>query len=266
MVFQGRLNSLSHLLNRLNNPNLDQTLHFKTIDSSNLEAHRRRSEFSNQNVLIVADRQTAGKGQHGRQWESAPGLGLWMTLFVGRSEHLQHSMQLLSLYSGLTMQEAINSFTDIPVTLKWPNDIMINGLKCGGILTEIQWSGTNPSSVIIGIGLNVFHTLGNFPPAIRDQATSLHLAGWEAVQPSQLLEQFLDYFFGNMGLLDQPVALADTWNNHAFQLNKSVFWNDGHQTLQGDFLGIDSTGAAQIQIGNELRLYRSGEIRLAKNL
>lgn len=251
-------------LSRPNHPALDEIIYLETVDSTNLEAHRRRSEFPAQNILFISEEQTAGKGQHGRQWESTAGLGLWMTLLLGRPLDLEHNLQLLSLYCGIVIQETIASLTTINTTLKWPNDIMIGSQKCGGILTEIQWHGSSPKTAIIGVGLNVHHGLADFPSSIRDTAISLGMVGWKEANQEQIVERILHYFFSGIDRLNQPIGLAKAWNIHAFKLNELVWWNDGSDTIEGKFLGVNQRGEAQIQIQNTIKSYGSGEIHLVK--
>lgn len=114
-------------------------------------------------AVFVADRQTAGRGRRGRVWESRPGLGLWCSVaLAGGPEGLNFAAPLAVMAA---LQE------QVPVVLKWPNDILIDGKKVCGVLVEHRagWSA-------VGIGLNVGHALDDFSPALRETATSLALA------------------------------------------------------------------------------------------
>ncbi len=243
---------------------LDEVLLFETLDSTNLEAHRRRAEFADRNILLISAAQSAGKGQLGRTWESKAGLGLWMSLFLSRPDFLVHNLQHLSLYTGIVLQQAINELTGVEATLKWPNDIMLGSRKCGGVLTEIQWMGESVTSAIIGIGINLAHTPADFPDDLHSSAISLQMAGWQRPDSGQFLNHFIQLFFRELDLLDQGEAIADRWNKQAFKLNEMIYWQFNNHELSGQFLGINSQGEAQILVNGIKRNFRSGEIRLKK--
>jgi regulator of RNase E activity RraA len=97
---------------------LDDTLLFSTIDSTNLEAHRNRERFAGRNVLLIAEEQTAGKGRLDRTWESKSGLGLWASLFIGRTEFFRYDLQYLSLLTGIVIQRTLTGLCDIQTQLK----------------------------------------------------------------------------------------------------------------------------------------------------
>lgn len=244
-------------------PNIDKIINLVTIDSTNTEAHKRREEFAGQNVIIVSDTQTTGQGQQGRQWESGRGLGLWMTLFLGRPHHLKYNFQLLSHYTGLILHKAISKQVSSDLTLKWPNDIMIGRRKCGGILTKIQWLGDSAVSVIIGVGVNLSHEPTDFSESIRETATSLKHEGWSDPDRGVLLECFIQEFFTQMSILNTPNDLVAAYNKTAFQIDKNVEWVASDQKLSGKFLGINNKGEAQIQIKDKHHNFRNGEISIS---
>ena len=113
----------------ISHPDLDEIIFLKTIDSTNLELKRRRLEFRGSNVLVVSDEQSQGKGQKGRKWESAAGLGLWMSLHLGRESSLSHNVQLLSIFTGIIVHKIVSPLLSTNIQLKWPNDIMISSKK-----------------------------------------------------------------------------------------------------------------------------------------
>ncbi len=194
---------------------LDQIVVLETIDSTNLEAHRKRHKHAGSNVLFLAGKQTAGRGRGGHHWESRPDLGLWMSLFISRPEHLAHDFQRISLLAGLVLHQTIAPLVNPHPRLKWPNDVMLDDKKCAGILTELQWSGSQLQSAIIGLGINLYHTPTDFGPDIRDTAISLQLAGWKHPDRELLLDRIIKNFFEQLKLLDQAETLTDQWNEQA---------------------------------------------------
>ncbi|MEA3287472.1 MAG: biotin--[acetyl-CoA-carboxylase] ligase [Candidatus Marinimicrobia bacterium] len=250
---------ISH--NRIH-PELDDILIFETLDSTNQEAYRRRSEFVGHNILFISNEQTLGKGQYGRHWESEAGLGLWMSLLLGSPTVLKHDLQLLSLYVGIVICRSLTTLMDVDISLKWPNDIIIGNRKCGGVLTEVQWAGATAVSATIGIGINLEHRLTDFSVSIQQTATSLHLAGWEKPDREQVLKNIVQVFFNNIDLLDRAADLAKEWNKVAFKINEPIQWSYNNTIQEGQFLGITETGEAQILRGGVIHNFRSGEIQL----
>lgn len=241
-------------------PQLDQAHHYQVIDSTNSEAHRQRETARGQNILYVADEQTKGKGQHGRTWESNAGQGLWASLFISRPGLMRYDLSLLSLYTGLTLQTTIKQLTNIDIALKWPNDIMIGAKKCGGILTEAQWSGSKPQSAIIGFGINLKQGEMDFSPDIRKFSTSLLLEGHE-IDRDRLVQDITSSFLDQIGLLQDADQLLSQWNTHAWKLDEEVQWQQGDEVVTGIFHGVTAEGHARIQVGAAIQTFSSGEIR-----
>jgi len=250
----------------ISHPELNEIIHLKTVDSTNLELKRRRHEFQGKNILIISDKQTAGQGQKNRNWESASGLGLWMSLYLGSPQVLSHHFQLLSIYTGKIVHKMITPLLDREIRLKWPNDIMCGAKKCGGILTEVQWQGTAAISAIVGIGINLNHQRGDFSPTIQKTATSLLLEGLQKPDRMMLAQTFVNEFFQGLGQLDHGKKLATRWNMVAYMLNQTVLWETSDRSLTGQFSGINEWGDALINIEGKIQTFHTGEIRLRSPL
>lgn len=104
-------------------------------------------------TLVVADAQLAGRGRAGRRWASAPGAGVWLTLLERPNDAA--ALAVLSLRVGLRMARVLERWTDAPVQLKWPNDVLVGGRKLGGILIEARWREQRLEWVAIGVGINI---------------------------------------------------------------------------------------------------------------
>ena len=125
---------------------------FDSVPSTLTVAHA-MAPASESGTLIIAEEQTAGRGRHGRQWSSAPGAGLWLTLIERPTD--ARALEVLALRCGLLAAEALDALADAPIGVKWPNDLYVDGRKLAGILIETRWRGTAPDWVAIGFGLNV---------------------------------------------------------------------------------------------------------------
>lgn len=133
-------------------------------ESTMIEAARLADAGAAHGSAVIADEQTAGQGRLGRKWHSEPHAGLYVS-FVLRVE----DAGVLTLALGLAAAEAIERTAGIACDLRWPNDVLIGGKKCAGILVNAE-----PGACIAGIGINVNHT--SFPPELARLATSLRIA------------------------------------------------------------------------------------------
>jgi BirA family biotin operon repressor/biotin-[acetyl-CoA-carboxylase] ligase len=152
---------------------------FESIDSTMNAAARLAREGCASGTVVGAEEQTAGVGRHGRSWHSEPEAGLYVSLVL-RLPLGAEALPLVMLVLGLATQEAIAKVTGLAADLRWPNDVLLGGRKCAGILAQLEGG-----VVIAGIGINVSHA--RFPQEIEDLATSLRLEGAAAVSREDLL-------------------------------------------------------------------------------
>ena len=135
--------------------------------------------------VVFAERQTAGRGQYGRRWESAPYRGLWLSILLRPALTLQESPQLTSLLAEV-VAETITEQTGCATTIKPPNDIYIAGRKVAGILVEGRTENGGGYVAVAGIGINVNQTVDEFPEELRATATSLAMATGRRIDRAQL--------------------------------------------------------------------------------
>ena len=131
-------------------------------------------------TVVGADEQTAGRGRYGRVWHSEPGSGLYVSEVL-RLRLPPADLPAVTLTLGLAVAEAILNTTGIPCDLRWPNDVMVAGKKCAGILVQLQ-----DDAVIAGIGVNVNQTV--FPEELQPLATSLRIVSGREQSRDALFE------------------------------------------------------------------------------
>ena len=155
-------------------------------------------EGGEEGTLAVAEKQTAGRGRRGKVWESPIGTGIWMSLLL-RPQILPTEAPMLTLLGGLAIADAIEDETGLAAEIKWPNDILINGKKAVGILTEMDCEMSQVNFVILGMGINV--NTEAFPKELQDTATSLFLESGKSCSRKRLVqgimkkvEQYYDTF------------------------------------------------------------------------
>jgi len=147
---------------------------YDTIGSTN----DRALDVGGDGTVIVADTQTSGRGRRGRTWHSTPGLGLWFSIAF------EHGTEGLAFAAPLAVRDAVRDICDVRV--KWPNDVLIEGRKFCGVLVERRGDVT-----AVGIGINVKHIADDFPPELRDQATSLERATGQTIDRGDILRRVL---------------------------------------------------------------------------
>jgi len=125
---------------------------FGEVPSTLDMAHPLARAGAPEGTLILAERQTAGRGRSGRAWSSEEGAGIWMTLLARPRDDA--ALEVLSLRVGLAAARALEAFTDSEVRVKWPNDLMLDDGKLGGILIESRWRDERADWIAIGIGIN----------------------------------------------------------------------------------------------------------------
>src|SRR5262245_10290190 len=161
--------------------------HFTAIDSTNDQLKRmvEAPEFT----CVVADRQTAGKGRHGRSWHSAEGDGLYLSVLL-YPQGPPEKITSLSLMAGIAVAEVLIAL-DVPfVDIKWPNDVLVNERKVCGILVEGTSSNADRYRIILGIGVNLNHR--SFPEKLSRTATSLLIETGNPVDLERFCEQLLE--------------------------------------------------------------------------
>lgn len=202
---------------------MGQTIYFyEETDTTNNRARELALEGASEGTLVVAEKQTAGRGRRGKVWESPLGTGIWMSLVL-RPQIAPAEASVLTLLCGLATAEAIEAETGLSAGIKWPNDILINGKKAVGILTEMDCEMSEVHFVIPGIGINV--NTASFPPEIAEIATSLYLECGKTVSRRRLVHRVLERLeehyetFLRTGSFD---AMLEDYRKHCITLGKEV--------------------------------------------
>jgi BirA family biotin operon repressor/biotin-[acetyl-CoA-carboxylase] ligase len=176
-----------------------QVRHFPSVGSTNVLALEAAQAGARSGVW-VADEQTAGRGRGGHGWHSAAGDGLYVSALV--APPLPMTMALwLSLATGLAARTAVVEATSMTVDIRWPNDLLLHGRKCGGILVETAVEGEMLRYAVIGIGINVNHR--SFPAELEAIATSLRLESGGEISREALLAALLRSLDKEISLLVQ---------------------------------------------------------------
>ena len=131
-------------------------------------------------LVVFAEQQTAGRGQHGKHWESAPRQGLWFSILLRPGLALAESARLTT-WAAQAVATSISRELSLPAKIKPPNDIFIAHRKVAGVLVEMRAQPDLPHLAIVGIGLNVNQSAADFSPALRETSISLAMAAQQPV-------------------------------------------------------------------------------------
>lgn len=202
---------------------MGQSIYFyEETDTTNNRARELAQEGAPEGTLVVAEKQTAGRGRRGKVWESPLGTGIWMSLVL-RPQIMPAEASVLTLLCGLATAEAIEAETGLSAGIKWPNDILINGKKAVGILTEMDCEMSEVHFVIPGIGINV--NTASFPPEIADIATSLYLECGKTVSRRRLVHKVLERLeehYETFLRTGSFTAMLEDYRKHCITLGKEV--------------------------------------------
>lgn len=236
------------LQRRLQGISLGQHIHhfFKT-ESTNAVALRLAAAGAPHGTLVVAEEQTAGRGRLGRAWHSEKTNGIYCTVVL-RPPLSPVQAHLLTLVAGLAAREAVVEVTGLEVDLRWPNDLLAQGKKFCGILTEMQAEAQRIRYLVVGVGVNVNHT--KFPPALEAIATSLRLVGGKTYSRLEILERLLAAFERDYNrLLAEGAAplLARFSRFSSYARNKHVRVLGAREEFSGVTAGLDPTGCLLVR-------------------
>lgn len=163
---------------------------FPLLDSTNEEAKRLAAAGAPEGTVVVSEQQQQGKGRIGRQWASPPKIGLWFTLILRPAVLPVHAAQL-TFVSAVAVCLALKEATGLPFTLKWPNDLILDGKKVCGILTELSAEIEKINFIVVGIGINVNQKQEDWPSELRNMAVSLQIAAGRTFHRAAILQVIL---------------------------------------------------------------------------
>jgi BirA family biotin operon repressor/biotin-[acetyl-CoA-carboxylase] ligase len=216
--------------------------HFFKVDSTNRVALELGHAGKPEGAVVLAEEQTAGKGRAGRAWQSDRAAGIYVTLLL-RPRLAPVQAPLLTMMAGLSVRTAIEAQTGLMPDLKWPNDLLVNGKKVGGILTEMHAEPSQVRFVIVGIGLNVNQE--KFPGELGRTATSLRLETEKQVSRLELLVRLLREFENdyNRFLREGPAGVTQRFETvSSYAQGKRVRVTNGTASFAGTTAGLGPEG------------------------
>lgn len=236
--------------------------YFDEVGSTNTEALRWAGEDAPQGAVVVADHQTAGRGRWGRSWSSAPGKLLQFSVVLRPALPLERS-GLITTALGVACAEGIEAASGLATTIKWPNDVRVNGRKLCGILVETHVAGSRLQAAVAGVGVNVGWSPDEVPHELRGAATSIAVEGpGIAIERVALLASILDALErrvlalhgGAPGLIEAASQRSDVLGTEV-----RVRLSDGAE-ITGTAERLTETGALLIHAPDGVRTINVGEV------
>lgn len=237
-----------------------EIFYYESIDSTNTKAKELAEEGYPSGVLVVANQQTAGKGRRGRVWISPKGTDIYMTLVMKPDIHPNHA-SMLTLVAALALAKGIRRETGEEVQIKWPNDIVLNGKKICGILTEMSVQFDCINHIVIGIGINVHNE--SFAEEISDTASSLFLESGKHFHRAGIIEAFLEEFEKTYAVFletEDISRLQKEYNALLVNMGRQVHVLDPKEPFDGKAMGVTNKGELIVDTWESRKLVSSGEV------
>jgi BirA family biotin operon repressor/biotin-[acetyl-CoA-carboxylase] ligase len=233
---------------------------FDSIDSTNAEALRAVERGQAAPFLVLAERQTAGRGRRGRKWVSPFAENLYYSLVL-RIEGGMRQLEGLSLVVGLAVMRALREQGVAGVGLKWPNDLLVGQKKIAGILLELVGDPADVCHVVLGVGINV-----NMQAAdeVDQQWTSMRLESGRVFDRNRLVKELgvvLQDYLGRHQRGGFSAIHAEWEQNHLWQ-GRAVSLIAGVNQIDGVVVGIDSQGALRLKVDGVEKVFSGGELSL----
>jgi BirA family transcriptional regulator, biotin operon repressor / biotin---[acetyl-CoA-carboxylase] ligase len=241
-------------------------LRFDEIGSTNTEALNQARRGADEGLCVVARRQTAGRGRHGRVWISERDAGLYFSVVL-RPKIESRFLPLITLAAAVAVHDTLEETYGLEADIKWANDVHAGGRKISGILAETTETSKG-LAVVVGIGINLKSS--NFPPEIADTATSVEAETGRAVILDELLEAltgFLDYHYEILQDGDGGAEkIRREWTRRSsYAFGKSVRVTLENETIFGTTQGIEENGALRVVTENgAVKIIQAGDVEMLR--
>ncbi|MHC8359749.1 bifunctional biotin--[acetyl-CoA-carboxylase] ligase/biotin operon repressor BirA [Pseudomonas sp. LS2P72] len=233
---------------------------FDSIDSTNAEALRAIERGQAAPFLVLAERQTAGRGRRGRKWASPFAENIYYSLVL-RIEGGMRQLEGLSLVVGLAVMQALRELGISGAGLKWPNDVLVGQKKIAGILLELVGDPADVCHVVLGVGINVNMQITD---EVDQQWTSMRLESGKVFDRNHLVGELgaMLQAYLSRHQVDGFSAIQAEWEqNHLWQ-GRAVSLIAGVNHIDGEVLGIDNQGALRLKVGGVEKVFSGGELSL----
>ena len=246
----------------INKSFVNEILYYTTIDSTNNFCKNNSLEFQD-GTLVLAETQTQGRGRFNRHWFSPKGTGIFCSIFLKPKLSPYDISKITSIICAAIAKTLID--IDVPIYIKWPNDIYLEDKKLGGILTEMKCDMDEINYLIIGFGLNINQGKEDFPKDICDIATSLKSSFNKEFNREEILISIIknfEYFYNVLSNDSDSKEAFEIIRNNSYVMNKEVVIFKGKEKLVGKVVDLGENGELLLDIGDKIEQIFSGEVSL----
>lgn len=237
-----------------------ELLYLDSCESTNLECHK----IGRHNTVVIAEHQSAGRGRRGNDWHSPPGQNIYCSIGLNKSIQAEY-LGLISLQTGVCIVDVLRAEGYEQVSLKWPNDILLQGEKLGGILIESRAFSVDNFYLVIGFGINIqldSHDLDS----IGQPATGLNQHATQSIDKQQLISRITAKIIQNVMNLNpdnfdpliQQFTLYDEFHGQQIKVKTT------NEEIYGIHSGIKRTGQIQVKTSRGEELFSAADISLRK--
>lgn len=221
--------------------------YYDETDSTNTRAKLAAEEGAVHGALFVANRQNAGKGRKGHSWNSDKGTTISMTYLLKPSVDIS-CVSAITIVSAVAIARAFDRVKGLKPQIKWPNDVLSNGKKLVGILTEMSSEGLDINYVVVGIGINVYNS--QFPEDIADKATSIFIENGEGYDRSRLIAEISNEFevlYNEFVKNKNLEFIVDEYNSYLVSKDRQVYVIEGDKRTEYTALGLSPDGGLLVK-------------------
>ena len=236
---------------------------YEEIGSTNNEAKRLAREGCPDGTLVIANEQHGGRGRLARSFLSPKGGGLWFTLVL-RPNIAPTEASKCTLLAALAVAKAVRKTTNIDCGIKWPNDILVNGKKLVGILTEMSADMDGVKYIVCGIGINVNIRREEFPSELQSIATSVEAELGRSFDRLVLLDAVCsetERIYEEM-LREGFAPILDEWKQYSVTLGQAVRVIAPDETYEGVAIDLDEDGSLLVQTETEIKTVLAGDVSI----
>ena len=241
--------------------------YFEEIDSTQNFAQNIAADKKENGTIIIAEKQTSGRGRLDRKWTSPKG-GIWFSLIIHPKFDVSSST-LIPILSAVALSKSIKSVLDIETEVKWPNDITMNGKKVAGVLVDASFQTNSIDYLILGIGINFDIDTKKLEKRLTKTPNFYGIDSLRRKEnktpPKTLLKEFLLQFEKNLFQLDkgEKSKIIKEWTKRAAGIGKKITINTSNGKISGISQGIDNDGALKIKTRNEIKKIYVGDVVLS---
>ncbi|MCU0343284.1 MAG: biotin--[acetyl-CoA-carboxylase] ligase [Ignavibacterium sp.] len=231
------------------------------LSSTNTFLMDRQNGYKESGTVVLAERQTSGRGRKDRVWYSAPESNLTFSILLTKDKFLTDNSSMINFAASLSVAVSIDNLFQLRTELKWPNDVLLNGKKTSGILIEAASQGNKIERFVVGIGVNVnqtsFQGTFNYPPtSIRNELV-------RTVERERLLAEILNNFELLLDKIKNDKAeVINEWKSKCKMIGEKISVVENQSEKFGIFYDIDSEGFLLLQTKDGLEKIHYGDVSL----